>query len=362
MKALPFLMTCFLMGASMATLFANPPRERMWEYLINERVMEYPLRSENLFRLAVYAELKGHYFPNQDALSLEFGSLANLHFFAGHCLLKTSDGRMYSIPRGNQPTVQSESLDASLDQLFDRMPLLNDASANPLVVAHVDDHLSRKNLEPFDKLFLRHLLVHYGRYNPEIQAVEFHTDWLKEFPGSGISINDTDIPLKIRLDRHTLRGYYINSGGTVFVENVPRSVAYATGEEYGSNVTAFKVFMEKVLIRSVQYVVQEDTRRGPITPPALERPSTPLPVGYQKQAQSHQSTIGGSTSTPAVEALYAPEKWMNFMLAVLRARNINIGDSDVIRYFVNQEYFDRLYQLMLPEEQARAKAFLERAR
>ena len=331
---------------------ADPPRERMWEYLINERVMEYPFRTENLFRLAVYTELKGHYQPASDALSLEFGPLAQLHFFEGHCLLKTSDGQVFSIQRGGGPTVQSESFDASLDRLFDRMPLLNDATANPEVIAHVDDHLARKNLEPFDKLFLRHLLVHYGRYNAELDAVEFHSDWLQNDAAHGSSFRDLGAPLKIRLDKRILRGYYLQSGGTVFVEDVPRTVAYATGEEYGENVTAFKVFMEKLLVRSVQYVVQEDTRR-----PEAEisrRPSGPLPPGYAAVSAPATAAEG------QVEALYAPEKWMGLMLGILRARNINIGDSDVIRYFVDLEYFDKLYALMLPEEQSKAQAYLQR--
>lgn len=346
-----------LLSLCIMSLFVNgyaadpPPRERMWEFLINDRVMEYPLKTENLFRLAVYTELKGHYVPSQDALNLEFGTLASLQFFEGHCLLKTFDGQMYSISQGNSPSVQSESLDASLDELFDRMPLLNDASGNPEVIAHVDDHLSRKNLEPFDKLFLRHLLVHYGRYNAELDAVEFHSDWLT----SDGTTSEVSAPLRIRLDSRILRGFYLNSGGTVYVEDVPRTVAYATGEEYGHNVTAFKVFMEELLVRSVQYVVQEDTRREPVA--SSRRPSGPLPVGYANHAAKKSSE---SLSTEGVEGLYVPEKWMNLMLGVLRARNINIGDHDVIKYFVEEDYFDKLFLLMLPEEKERAQAYLRR--
>ncbi len=325
----------------------------MWEYLINERVMEYPLSTENLFRLAVYTELKGNYLPAQDALTLEFGTLGNLRFFDNHCLLKTFDGRMFSITKGVTPTAQSEVLDASLDDLFDRMPLLNDASADPAVIAHVDDHLARKNLEPFDKLFLRHLLVHYGTYNAELDAVEFHSDWLNTRGGASEPGAAISTPLKIRLDQSILRGYYLQSGGTVYVENVPRTVAYATGEEYGQNVTAFKVFMEDLLVRSVQYVVQEEVRREPVA--VSSRPSGKLPVGYQ-----HQTSQKSELSTEGVESLYAPQKWMNLMLGVLRARNINIGDSDVIRYFIEEDYFEQLYELMLPEEKERANQYKER--
>lgn len=325
-----------------------PPRERMWEFLINERVMEYPLKTENLFRLAVYTELKGHYLPSQDALNLEFGTLGRLQFFEGHCLLKTFDGQVFSVERGTAPTIASESLDASLDELFDRMPLLNDATGNPEVIAHVDAHLSRKNLEPFDKLFLRHLLVHYGKYNAALDAVEFHSDWLA---GSEEAVN---APLKIRLDSRILRGFYLNSGGTVYVEDVSRTVAYATGEEYGHNVTAFKVFMEDLLVRSVQYVVQEDTRREPIQ--VTRRPSGPLPVGYASQAPQ----AGEGLSTEGVEGLYLPQRWMNLMLGVLRAKNINIGDEDVIKYFVKEEYFNELYLLLLPEEREQVERYLSR--
>ncbi|MDP5170156.1 MAG: hypothetical protein NWR72_07915 [Bacteroidia bacterium] len=349
------LLSVYLLGISMAAFAADPPRERMWEYLINERVMEYPLRTENLFRLAVYTELKGNYVPVQDALSLEFGSLGNLQFFSGHCLMKTTDGQVFSVKRGSGPSVQSESLDASLDRLFDQMPLLNDASANPLVVAQVDAYLSRKNLEPFDKLFLRHLLVHYGRYNAELDYVEFHSDWLAESNTAVQGFKNLDVPLKIRLDSRILRGYYLNSGGTVYVEDVPRTVAYATGEEYGENVTAFKVFMEKLLVRSVQYVVQQDNSRQPVA--ALDRPSAPLPSGYAVAAANRPTASSNDGTTIEIEPLYTPERWMNLMLGVLRARNINIGDGDVIRYFVDQSYFDDLYALMLPEEKTRAQAY-----
>ena len=344
------LLTLCMLGLIGGMVSADPPpRERMWEYLINERVMDYPLKTENLFRLAVYTELKGNYVPDQDALNLQFGTLGQLQFFHGHCLLKTIDGKVFSVPRGETPTVQSESLDASLDDLFDRMPLLNDATGDPMVIAHVDDHLSRKNLEPFDKLFLRHLLVHYGKYNAELDAVEFHSDWLTIGSGEREAIS---APLKIRLDKRILRGYYLNSGGTVYVEDVPRTVAYATGEEYGHNVTAFKVFMEELLVTSVQYVVQEDTEREPAA--ATRRPSGPLPPGY---ANASAKKVVESTGEE-VEALYAPEKWMNLMLGILRARNINIGEREIIRYFTDEEYFNKLYEMLLPEERILVDEYL----
>lgn len=352
MKIVRVLSTLCLLGLIGATAFAAPPpRERMWEYLINERVMDYPLKTENLFRLAVYTELKGNYMPAQDALHLQFGNLGQLQFFQGHCLLKTVDGQVYSVTKGESPTVQSESLDASLDQLFDRMPLLNDATGNPIVIAHVDDHLSRKNLEPFDKLFLRHLLVHYGRYNESLDAVEFHSSWLTENQTNESVIS---VPLKIRLDKTTLRGYYLNSGGTVYVEDVPRTVAYATGEEYGHNVTAFKVFMEELLVTSVQYVVQEETQRKPVA--GARKATGPLPPGYATASSGH--VVNDTEDT--IEVLYAPEKWMNLMLGILRARNINIGERDIIRYFADESYFEKLYELLLPEEKQLVDKYLRR--
>lgn len=361
MLAIRSLFVILFLAQSFAMQAGNPPRERIWEYLINERVMDYPLRQENLFRLAVYTELKGHYLPGEDALSLEFGSLARMQFFSEHCLVKTSEGRVFSLKRGAAPSNLSATLDASLDELFDRMPLLNDGSADPTVVELVDAHLARKNLEPFDKLFLRHLLVHYGRYNADQNAIEFYSDWVTADQQNRVSMPGS--PLKIRLDQNILRGYYLDAGGTVYVEDVPRTVAYATGEEYGHNVTAFKVFMEKLLVRSVQYVVQEESSRSPVAAaaPARQTNVEDLPFGYQQQMATGQgSAAGTSVSTQEVESLYAPQKWMSLMLSMLRARDINIGDNDVIRYFADQDYFPQLYELMLPEERERADRYLNR--
>ena len=73
MKPVRLLLTLSILGIGLQMMASDPPpRERMWEYLINERVMDYPLKTENLFRLAVYTELKGNYMPTEDALALDF--------------------------------------------------------------------------------------------------------------------------------------------------------------------------------------------------------------------------------------------------------------------------------------------------
>ena len=68
-------------------------------------------------------------------------------------------------------------------------------------------------------------------------------------------------PLKIKLNEEVIRGYYINSGGTVYIENVDRDVYFATGEQYDYNVSAFKLFVQKVFVQTIQYISQKETNR-----------------------------------------------------------------------------------------------------
>ncbi len=115
-------------------------------------------------------------------------------------------------------------------------------------LAFVDRYLAKKNIEPYDKIFLRHILLKYGRLDSKLERIEFRSEWLSQqsrsFSGTGI--RKSPYPMWIKLDKTILRGCYLSSGGAVYVEDVDREVDYATGEEYNYNIAAFKSFLYRL--------------------------------------------------------------------------------------------------------------------
>ncbi|RMG62951.1 MAG: hypothetical protein D6722_18080 [Bacteroidetes bacterium] len=375
----------FLLFLGLLSLLSTRPAGAQTVYndlesLINDQISSYSLSFDNQFKLAAYTELKGDYSPEFNTLTLDFGALGQVAFYRNNLLFKTGN-QVYHLNRGENGTVGAAAIDVKLEELFEQILLLGNQNADPRHIYFVDQHLARKNIEPFDKIFLRHILIAYGRYRPEEGYVEFHTDWL---PGSTFeyrSPHDSSLvrkpisPLRIRLDPQILRGYYIRAGGTVYVENVDREVEYATGEIYSYNVAAFKLFLQKIFVQSVQYVVQEETQRlgqqgrtvafVPHNLPATEL-APPAPTFYADQGRPEavhtirprpRVTISAKTAA-AVAPLYHPYSWIPMMLNILRNQKINIGDPDVICYFVDAPYFERIYAQLTDEERMRVDAYL----
>ena len=304
------------------------------EKFINHEITSYPFEPDNQFKLAAYAELKGRYHLDTEAFVLPFGKLGTLSFFRDHCLLKVGSDGYLSLNRTAANPRTAIELNIALENLFEQIKLLANWGASEEQVQFVDQHLAKKNLDPFDKIYTRHLLLKYGRYNPQSQALLFHTDWLPQELSEEELVKQYRIPLGMKLDSSSLRGYYLGTGGEVFVEDVDRNVHFATGEQTQTNVSAFKLFVQKLFTETVNY----------------------LP----KQTQSKSQTRSQATSSRPV--LYPEDGWIPMMLGLLRAHETNIGDSDVIRYFQDQPCFPHIYAQMTLEERAAADRSLARGK
>ena len=329
--------------------FSSPPAYQLqWEEVINKEIHSYDLSEDNLFKLAAYTELKGRYSPSNKTLVLRFGDLGSITFYQNNCLFKAPNHQVFHLNKGEGGSSSSKSMDDALFQLFENIPLLGNHNSNQELVQFVNKHLAKKNIEPFDKLFIRHVLIRYGRFNKQRQEVIFHTDnipsntyYTEKDTKDGL-VKRYKTPLSIRLDPHILRGYYLDAGGTVYVEDVDRPVAYATSEQYTHNVTAFKVFMQKLFVQSVQYVTQSETKR--LKEYALThaytsaQPTAAPPSGYQQQASA-------SPLTP-----YHKYNWIPMMLAMLRAQEVNIGEPHILKYFIHEPYFNKIYEQLTKEE------------
>jgi len=342
-------------------LFSSDPKPKLqWEELINHHIHAYGLAEDTEFKLAAYTELRGQYTSTHNQLHLDFGGLGSLTFYEQNCILKTS-GKVFHLNREGYDASQVDFMNKKINEMFEVIPLLGNHGAKQEVVNFVDKHLAKKNIEPFDKLFVRHILIRHGKFDAKKGVIEFHTDDLPQYKiyenGHGEQIiKRYKTPLKIRLDQHMLRGYYIKAGGTVYVEDVDRSVSFATSEEYTHNVTAFKVFVQKLLVQSVQYISHAETARISKKPQTFEVGPSGKDAG-----QSHKTALLPSQNKNSGKplpgsdqlvngALYSPNNWMVMMLGMLRSQKINIGDRQILPYFLNQPYFPLIFELLTPEE------------
>jgi hypothetical protein len=210
----------------------------------------------------------------------------------------------------------------------------------------VDQHLARKNLEPFEKIYLRYLLLRHGVFSSDGTSLQFSTDVLP--PTLDPLTTQPYTPLIIRLDQQVVRGYYVRAGGTVYVENVTQPVTYATGETYGHNITAFKLFIQKFFVQSVQYVIAEEAGRLKVGAYAL--PSAP--------GQIYLASASPAVAAPAQPVLYGPYHWVPMMVGLLRSQRTSLADPDLLPYFVNQPFYPALYDHMTPDEKKRADQYV----
>ena len=351
-----------------ALLFPAVAKAVNLETLINERFDGFPLTPDNKHRLAAWSELKGDFSDDANTLTLNFGDLGKLEVYPNNFLLRVGNNRVYHLDRRRTHPRDVAVMNETLRAIFEQISLLANHDAHPDLIYFVDEHLAKKNLEPFEKLYLRHILIRFGRYDAARHLVEFKTEWLPvntyqyEAPGQeGLQLVRKPIdPLVIKLDEATVRGYYLQSGGTVYVEDVVRDVFYATGEEYAPNVSAFKIFLQQLFTQTTNYVVKEEEERieafkhqaedsepAPMiaqgSPRSESAPATP--PGYQKRQQG----------APTIKPLYSPQDWMGKMLGLLRYEGATT-DPEVAHFLVNQAFFPQLYPHLTADE----KAFYDR--
>ena len=356
-----------VLSCSLSLVFAQAPSKKnaTLEEIINKFIGPYSLTPDNQFKLAAYAELKGRFSNNTQTLMLNFGKLGYMSFFPRNCLFRTTDNGVFHLNKYEVNSPTEGNLNESLTNMFEKIILLGNHGQDEEHIHFVDKHLAKKNIEPFDKIFLRHILVKYGKFDPIMQQVTFHT---RDIPihKSGNSTEDQLVKkyrtaLSIKLEKGNLRGYYLEAGGTVYVEDVERKIIYATGEEYDYNVTAFKVFLQKLFVQSAQYIVQKEADRleqmsekesivaQMVTYSSpIEQPNA-FAVGNSRKVSSKKN----NASRPAIAPLYHEYSWIGMMLAIMRSHEIDPGDPDVIKYFVHAEYFPRLYEQLTLEEKAK---------
>lgn len=382
MKIHAVILLIFSLIASNLSLFSQSqnPHISTLESLINERLDGYPLREDNKFRLASYCELKGQFEHKSDALIIDFGTYGRITFYENNFILRSTEGGVFHMDRGRNSSSQVLAMNESLQHIFDQIMLLSNHEKDPDLVAFIDEHLSLKNIEPFYKIFVRHILIKYGRYNSDLDVVEFKTEWLPDQfydykePGDRQLVRKTISPLRLKLDKKILRGYYVKAGGTVYIENVKRKVKYASGEEYSPNITAFKVFAQRLFVQTTQYITTAEKRRIhaiKLSPPPLlyaSASSRPMPVGYgmaRNKAQTMAYSFSGKNNARRrksengqnsvyyanVQPLYQAQNWIPMMLGIMRAKKIDISDREVLKYFKSQPYFPDLYKQLTKEEQ-----------
>lgn len=299
-----------------------------------------------MLRLTAYTELKGKPYQaggGTFALMVEFGEAGVMALYERNCLIRSGDGSVFHLEAGMAPAAAAGA-NAAIGQMLSRIPLLDDAGVSALRVRFVDQALAAKPLEPFDKLYLRHLLLHFGVFDSAARQVEFRTEWLppasEEALLTGQLIRQPLNPLRMRLDTSILRGWLLWSGGTVYLENARGGPAYASGDTAAPSHTAFKHFIQQLFVQSLQYVVNAEHSRAETV------------IAVREQTALAAAGISGRP------LLYHPYQWIPMMLGMLRMRSINIGDPDVICYFVHEPYYPLLYEQMNPEERRRADRYV----
>jgi len=345
------------------------------ETLINHYINAYPFTTNNQFRLSAYAELKGDFSVASQSLILDFGVWGKMSFYVDNCLLRTSQGTVFYLNKGDKSSNAVNHINEALDNIFENITLLGNHNADLQHIDFVNTWLARKNIEPFEKVYTRHILIKYGRYEPENRQVVFHTDWLpnQEYqykrPGDNTLIKRHNSPLKLLLDTVNLRGYYVSVGGFVYVEDVKRKVKYATGEQYMYNVSAFKLFIQKLFVQTTQYVTETSYKDKKVVKQTYENAKRKI-IGDDKiNSMAQESSSGRSArlmtvkqkdSGGGLQMLYGKYTWIPTMLARLRAHNIEISDPDILHFLVDQPYFPRIYQYLSKEEKYKVDKFISR--
>lgn len=336
------------------------------EDLINRTLVEFPFSHENKLRLAAYAELKGVYSSHHQTLTLDYAGLGSLTIYPRSCVLKTSDRRVYYLGKSRNAQSHVEAFNKRIDELLDRIYLFSNHGASTEKITFVDTYLAKKNIEPYEKIFLRHIFLKYGRYDRKYERIEFHTDWLPAKTYLYLSAESKSLvrkplhPLWIKLDKNILRGYYIRDKGTVYVEDVDRDVFYASGEEYASNISAFKKFLYKMLTQTTQFIIghEKDRLEDKLIVEDLNKTYAYAKSKFGTSRGGANPSLGRSSGKH--RTLYSHNDWIPMMLGVLRSQQVNIGDPDIIQYFVGEPYFKELYKQLTLAERRKVDEFLRK--
>lgn len=363
MKIMRLITFFLLLVHLLPSMGRNCTEDLPLERLINERIYAYPFSSDNLLRLAAYYEMKGIYNAEYDQMEFRFGGLGTVSIFRDRFFIRTRDQKVYHLKPGYPDPELLGLVNEALRDLFEQIPLMGNYGAHPLMIDFVDRNLAGKNLEPFDKVYLRYILLKFGRYDRNGSKVEFHTSWLPEIDHNAINNSENALirkhktPLILYLYPAVIRGYYEKIGGTVFVEEKEKLIgSYATGHTSQPNVAAFKLFIQKLFVQSIRFIADDENDR------------LGEQVTLDNDIESNSLTASGANPR-AVKVVkvewtnpYERDSWMIMMLTILRQNKTSIGDPEIIRYFVDEPYFERLYSYMTNGERDQVDRYLRRRR
>jgi len=359
MKILRLFTLVALLACLAATATSKPSEGFTLQKLINERIYAYPFSPDNLLRLAAYYEMKGIYNAEYDQMEFPFGGLGTVSIYKDRFFIRTYDQKVYHLkPDYPDPKLLGLVNDALRD-LFEKIPLMGNYGCSSTQIAFVDQHLAGKNLEPFDKLYLRYILLKFGRLDKKRSKVEFRSSWLPEVDEEALNQAENQLirkhktPLTIFLYPAVVRGYYEKIGGTVYVEEKEKlQGTYATGHTSKPNVAAFKLFLQKLFVQSIRYIADNENDR-------LDE-KVKLDKDIESNSLASAGREGAAVKVVKVEWKnpYDKDSWMIMMLTILRQNNTSIGDPEIVKYFIDEPYFDRLYTYMTVEERRQVDRYL----
>ena len=313
---------------------AQSTKDLFLEQMINNRIQAYPFSPSNLFRLAVYTELKGKYNDVGEELRLSFGSYATISFYPTHCLLKKGSSAFH-LTQGASKSSMSAAMDKVLDEIFEQIMLMSNGNKLPQQIAFVDKWLCQKNIEPFHKIFSRYLLLTFGKFDSKTMQYTFHS---KDIPESythlGISggkkTKRKNYALKLVLDTVALRGYYLQTGGSVFVNDVKRDVMYATGEDFHyNNVTAYKLFIQQLFTSSIHHIADFSSSKNHMSE-----------VSFLNKASNSQASSSKG-----------PYELGKNIVDLLKAEDISITDPTILEHLLYRPFFPEIYKNLDKKEQ-----------
>ncbi len=358
--SLSLLILFFLSIIPQPSFSADPTEDRKLEEIINECMDGYPFTDDNRFRLSAYAELKGKFGEGSSILTLDFGSLGTMFFFENNCLLRNAENNVFYLNKDDDNPPLAKALNEGIEFIFEKINLLGNHKASMAQIDFIDAKLAKKNIEPFYKIYIRHILTKYGQYDSTKNQVLFHTDYISDVNKLDESVRKNSTPMKIVLEDSYIKGYYLDVGGEVYMYDEEREVFYVSGEDFNyNNVTAFKLFIQKLFAESIQYVAAEESKRI---------------AGISRSSQVRDGVIAKAASSAypmrkltrkqkedmenALNEMYGPYSWIPMMLNMLRDNRVNIGEPDIIKYFVDLEFFDRLYAQLNTSEKEMVDDYL----
>ncbi|WNJ16786.1 hypothetical protein [Pontibacter sp. G13] len=361
---LKFTLAVILACSSLSLYAQTEPREATMEALIDRFIQPYILEQDNLFRLSAYAELKGIFSSQHQSLVLDFEGLGQLTLYDRNALLRTSDNRVFTLPKDQPRKIESVMFNDELNEIFEQINLLGKHEASEEKINFVDAGLAKKNIEPFEKIFLRYLLISYGKYDQAKQEVYFHTDWMERDPlflEDQVMMRMPAGPMTLQLNPTVIRGKFLQSGGNAFVEDFNSPHQYVTGETYQANVAYFKVFAQQLFMQTVEYIAADDeSRRNQYTMTVTEQNGHSSKV--ITSAEFSTTSSGFSEGSSEIPTLYHPNNWIPMMLGKLRSHDVSISDPEVIIYFIETPVYPEIYRHMTPKERKQADMFVNARR